>query len=368
LIETAALISGAVFLILHIIFLIGYLRSSKLEQISGRILPSVSIIVAARNEEKVIRSCIESLKKIKYTGSELEIILVNDQSTDLTRELMLKETSSDTRFKVIDTGTSSESGLKGKPRAIDIAIRQAKGELILMTDADCTVHENWAEETVKYYTQKTGMVCGFTKIAYEHSLFAKVQAIDWIYLQAIATCSSGINLHTSCIGNNLSVRKDTYLLLGGYNKIKFSVTEDLALMRRIHKGKLFDVKYPVNPFCLVTTQECKNLKELYNQKKRWFRGGIGINFLGYILGTELYIVNLIFLTGFLYLSPAIYLISVLLKIIAELLIIIPVCIKFRYSRLMEYYILFEIYFALYGLLLPFTFLTGKNINWKGRKH
>ncbi len=368
-IETLAIISGAVFVILHIIFYIGYLRSSGLKQFTEITPPpTVSVIVAARNEEKVIRACIDSLKKLKYTSGKLEIILVNDQSTDGTREIMITETSGISRFKIIDTGDYSVPLLKGKPRALDIAIKQSGGDYILMTDADCTVNENWAEETVKYFTQKTGMVCGFTKIPSGHSLFAKLQSIDWIYLQTLAICSCGIKLPLSCIGNNLSVRKDAYFSVGGYEKIKFSVTEDLALMRDINKGKNFDVIYTVNAKCLVTTAECGSIKELYHQKKRWFRGGTGINYLGFILGTELYILNFIFLTGLFYLSPVVYLSVVLMKMVSELLIIIPVYNGFGFKGLLKYYILFEFYFAVYGLLLPLSFLTGKSINWKDRRH
>lgn len=367
-IETAALISGAVFLILHIIFFLGYLRSSRITQLPVTELPSVSVIVAARNEEKDICACIESLKNLKYPAGKLEIILVNDQSTDKTGEIMERETKGFLCFKILDTASFLNSKLTGKPRAIDIAIKQATGELLLMTDADCTVHENWAEETVRYFSQNKGMVCGFTKVDYTHSLFSKLQSIDWIYLQALATCSSGINLPLSCIGNNLSIRKETYFSVGGYENIKFSVTEDLALMRSIDKGNLYEVIYPLNAECLVTTKECRNINELYHQKKRWFRGGIGINLLGYLLGIELYIMNFIFLTGLFYFNPLIYSIMVFLKVISELIVILPVYNKFRYRGLIQYYLLFEFYFAIYGLLLPLTFIAGKKIRWKERRH
>jgi cellulose synthase/poly-beta-1,6-N-acetylglucosamine synthase-like glycosyltransferase len=267
----------------------------------------------------------------------------------------------------MDSDDVTDKNLKGKANAIDSAIKIATGDVILMTDADCIVSPGWVSETVGYYKEDIQMVCGFTKINYKHSFFAKLQALDWIYLQSLASCSSGIGKILSCIGNNLSFTKNVYREIGGYEKISFSVTEDLAIMRRIDSDEKYKVIYPVNPDCAVTTDECKTIKELYNQKKRWFKGGLGINFLGWILGFELYAVNLILLFGFIFFDFYFYAILVLIKIISELFIILPVYFKLKYKNLLIYFPIFQVYFSIYGLLLPFTILINPKINWKERK-
>jgi cellulose synthase/poly-beta-1,6-N-acetylglucosamine synthase-like glycosyltransferase len=356
----------ALYFILHIIYLFGYIKSSSLKQ-NDSPLPRVSIIVAARNEENIISGCIDSLKRLNYNSEFLEVILVNDNSTDRTKEIMLSESEGLNNFKVIESEKSSKGNLIGKPNAIDTAIRICSGEIIFMTDADCIIPENWILEMVKYYDSNTQMVCGFTKIRYEHSFFAKIQSLDWIYLQTLAMCSAGIGKILSCIGNNLSFTKSVYNNIGGYSKINFSVTEDLALMRTIDSMKSDNIKYPVNTGCVIITDECKNLRELYNQKKRWFKGGFDINFLGWIMGFELYIINIILVFGYLFLDIRFYLLFVFIKIFSELLIVLPVYKKLKYKNLIIYFPFYQIYFAIYGLLLPFTFIFGKSINWKGRK-
>lgn len=366
--ELAVLIIISLYFVLHLLFSYGLKLSYGIQKNSLESFPFISVLVAARNEEGNIERCIESLKNIKYPDNNFEIFLINDNSTDSTKNIMVECTLNRSEFTILDTIDDTASNLTGKVKALSYGISKSKGELIMMTDADCTVNENWLLETSKYYNEKIGLICGFTAIDHSFGVFSKLQALDWIYLQSLASASSGINAQLSCIGNNLSVSAKAYNSIGGYKELEFSVTEDLALLRRIIAEKRFSVIYPVDSGCLVKSLPCKDLKELYQQKKRWFRGGAGINWLGYVLGLLLYSSNAILMFGLLFLSPVNYLLFVLAKMISELLIIIPVYNKFNYRHLIKYFPLFQIYFGLYGLLLPFTFLLGYKINWKDRKH
>lgn len=366
--DIAVFIISALYFLLHLIFYYGLKRSAEIRQNLSDRLPFISIIVAARNEENNIGNCINSLKNITYPKELYEVILVNDKSTDSTKEIILQNTQNHQEFFLLDTIDAPESKLTGKVKALSFGISKSKGELIMMTDADCIVNKSWLIESAKYYKSTTGLLCGFTMIDYSQGLFSKLQSLDWIYLQSLASASSGINAELSCIGNNLSVSANAFNSIGGYEGLKFSVTEDLALLRKIKSEKKFRVLYPVNPGCLVKTLPCANLKELYRQKKRWFRGGAGINSLGYFLGLLLYSSSLILIFGIFFLSAYTYLFCILLKMFSELLIMLPVYRKLDFKNLIWYFPLFQIYFAIYGILLPFTFLFGYKIIWKGREH
>lgn len=356
----------SVYFIIHLLFLSGYFKSSKLKRTNYSEFPFVSVIVAARNEEANIGRCINSLRTISYPSSRIEIILVNDRSSDNTLSIMKSHSYGDTRFRILETDGSITNNLKGKPKAIDIGIKNSSGDIIIMTDADCAVRESWVQDTVSYYDENTAMVAGFTKIRDDGSLFSKLQAMDWIYLQSIASGSSGIKRYLSCIGNNLSFRKSVYFELGGFENIKFSITEDLATMKAISKMKKYDIKYPVYKNGYIKTDGCKNFPELYKQKKRWFKGGTDLSFLGYLLGFSMYITNLVFISGFLYLSLQIYLALIAIKIFSDIILTLPFYRKLNIKKVYSVFPLFEIYFMLYGLLLPFTFLFGLKVNWKGR--
>ncbi|TRZ64191.1 glycosyltransferase [bacterium] len=361
-------IGGTVlYLILQSALFIGYFFSASLKKVIPEVLPKVTVIIAARNEEGCIANCINSLKNINYPENALEVILVNDNSSDRTKEIMQKEILNLPNFKVIDSDANEYGNLKGKANAINTAIKQSKGDLIFLSDADCTMPSDWVMETIKYYGGKTKMVCGFTRIRNGDSVFASVQALDWIYLQSMASYSSGLQSILSCIGNNLTFTKTAYFEAGGYENVRFSITEDLALMRKISSSGTHLIKYPINNKCLVITEECKTIKELYRQKKRWFKGGLRINFFGWLSGISLYTVNFLLLFGWLFTGFGLWSVLVFAKIISDLLLIVPVYLKFNYKSIIYVFPLFELYFAIYGLLLPLTFLFGKEVPWKGRK-
>src|SRR3982074_3270955 len=100
------------------------------ETVTGQ--PAVSVIVPARNEEACLGACLESL--VVQTGVSLEIIVVDDHSTDRTREIA----RSFTGVRVVEAGPLPE-GWTGKNNAVAAGAREARGQWLLFTDAD-TVH------------------------------------------------------------------------------------------------------------------------------------------------------------------------------------------------------------------------------------
>lgn len=328
---------------------------------------SVTVIVAGRNESNNITDCINSLKQSEVLNNQVEFILVNDNSTDNTLELMQKAADNVQGFKVMNSKPSFTSNLKGKANAIDNAIEISSGEIIVSTDADCIVPKEWINKTAGYFNEETGMVCGFTFIDHKNSLFNLMQCIDWFYLLTLASSSCGLKKIMSCIGNNLSFTKKAYEYTGGYSSIKFSVTEDLALMRKINAAGIFNIHFPLDRKCLIKTKPCESVKELISQKRRWLKGGIGINFLGYLTGLSLYSVNILLLFGLFFIELPLYLLLISVKIISELILLRITFRIFNVKYLYKYYPLFTIYFALYGLLLPITFIFKSGIKWKERK-
>ncbi len=142
-----------------VIFVIGVSR--KFPKIKEEDFPSATVIVAARNEADNIQRCINSLDKLIYPEGKLEIILVDDKSTDDTGKIIDEFISGKNKFKKIVT--QKEIGkLIGKMNALANAIDIAKGEIILTTDADCEVHPKWAYTIASYYQKDVAIVNGFT--------------------------------------------------------------------------------------------------------------------------------------------------------------------------------------------------------------
>ena len=365
--ETALLVIIGLYFLEHLVFFLGMIRNYRTPkaELTADNLPAVSVIVSARNEEKNIGQCIESLVRIDYPREKLEIILVNDRSTDKTGEIMLGYGSKHPFILYFEPEPSSGK-LKGKTNALSQAIIKSNGEIILTTDADCAVKPAWVREMVRNYDAGTGVAATYTIIEPEN-IYSAIQSFDWIYLLTIASGSDGINLPLSCVGNNMSFRRKAYDEVGGYENIKFSVTEDFMLLKTIRDKTKWKTKFPVNSKILNYTLPCESFKELYRQKKRWGRGGLDIRFIGYIVGLLGWSSGAAMLLGWLFVSPFTYLMIVLMKILIDLLFVLPVVIRFKVYKVLLYLPFFEIYFALYAFLMPFILLFDRDVVWKEQK-
>ena len=119
--------------------------SSKILKIKTK--PTVSILIAARNEEMLLPKCLESLTKIDYPLEKLKIYIINDSSKDATEEIAKEYTNRYKHFQLINI-SNKLPGLDGKMNALCQGIDHTDGEIILITDADCIVPPNWVSDMV----------------------------------------------------------------------------------------------------------------------------------------------------------------------------------------------------------------------------
>jgi len=328
-------------------------------------LPEATVIVAARNEEKNIPACLEALHNLEYPEGKLEIIIVDDKSTDKTGEIITSFISDKPKFKKIVT--KKEIGhLKGKTNAIANAIEMAKGEIILTTDADCIVGKTWAKTLTSYYTNDAAIVNGFT-VQNAHSQFSGMQHLDFVFLLAVASGTINYDKPLSCIGNNMSFRKKAYLEVGGYENLPFSVTEDFNLLFAIHKLKKYKIIYPLDVEGLVTTLPCADFKTLYRQKKRWGVGGMKAPLRGFLIMSLGWIAHLAILLLPFFFTPA-GLSLFFFKLTIDFLFLYFVLNQLKLTSTLKYFFTFEIYYILYVVLLPFAVLPNRKVKWKGREY
>jgi len=327
--------------------------------------PTVSIIIAARNEEQNIRRCLESMVHLTYPSHLLEVVVVDDRSTDGT-QAVVREFSA--RYPCMKSliAEAEAGGLRGKTNAITQGIEVSSGEILLFTDADCTVQSHWVEETVKYYTNKDiGIVAGFTSLQ-AGRWFESIQALDWFVLFSVAAAGLRLGFPITAIGNNLSVRRKVYDLVGGYRMLPFSVTEDYALFDAITKTRKYAARFPLDRSTLVESKACGNLRELYKQKKRWFTGGANIDARRMIPFCAVYALNVLLPASLLTSGLSGLLVPITLKTLADLILAIPTLTTFRRWNLLLYFPLFEVYYIVYLVVMPVVALFGKKVVWKER--
>jgi len=360
--EVIFLILTAGYFIISAVLILGAKKSFP--QLKDDELPSVSIVVAARNEEKNILSCLRSLDELTYPKNKIEVIIIDDASTDNTLKITSNFIHGKIKFRVIHLVEAESDKLKGKVRAMAAGIKLAKGDIILTTDADCIVNPLWAKTIASYYKNDVGVVNGFTSQNVS-GLFSGMQAIDFIYLLFISSGTINLGKPVSCIGNNMSFRKKAYDETGGFENLPFSVTEDFLLLNSIQKLKKYKIVYPVNRNSLIFSNPVSSVSELLNQKKRWAVGGIETPPLGVGLMLWSFLTNLsILLSPFFFSTTWLYLL--IFKIATDLFVLIPIHQKLGLQKNLKYFLMFEIYYILYVVILPFLVLFNRKVKWKDR--
>lgn len=361
--EIIFLIFIGIYFLQSVIYMIG--ASKKFKKINEPDFPTVTIIVAARNEEENIIRCLTSLDRLIYPEKKIEIILVDDKSTDSTGKLIDEFIAGKEKFKKIVT-EKQIGHLKGKTNALANAIEIANGEVILTTDADCQTSQDWVYSTASYFDKDVGMVNGFTTQEAKNS-FGGMQALDFIYLLTIASGTINLGLPISCIGNNMAYRKQAYLDVGGYQALPFSVTEDSLLLLAMNRLKKYKIIYPLDKNSLVNSEPCKSFKDLYRQKKRWAVGGIDVPLYGYSVMASAFVVNLAILLTPLFFSP-VWLYLAVFKLAIDFFVLYPVHKVLGLTKNLKYFFIFELYYTFYVLALPFILLINRKVVWKERKY
>lgn len=361
--EIIFLIIVAIYFIALFVFILGVQK--KYETLSEDELPPISILVAARNEEDNILDCLESLDKLIYPSDKIEIILINDHSTDKTKDKIEKFIAGKSKFKCI-VPQKVIGDFKGKANAIANGLEIASGKIILTTDADCMVSETWAKTIASYFTEGVAFVGGYTSQT-DATPFQAMQSIDFIFLLTVAAGTINLGKPLSCIGNNMAYRKSVYDEIGGYANIPFSVTEDFQLLMAIHNLKKYKIIYPFDAKGHVVSKSCPNFKTLFRQKRRWGKGGLNSDLIGFLVAASGFCVNLfMILTPFFFSSLSLYLCA--FKLITDFMFVKPVFNKLSLKLKLTDFLVFEVYYIIYVLILPIIVLFGGQIKWKGRSY
>lgn len=320
--------------------------------------PFVSILIAARNEENNLAHCVEALVNQKYPSGKYEILIGNDSSEDQTLTIANKLSRIYKNISVVDI-KETVGVAKGKANVLAQLARQAKGEFFLITDADITVNEQWVKAMVCQVTNGTGIVNGFTLV--ENHL---MQHYEWAQALGMVKVLHDLGQPVSAIGNNMLVTREAYFSTGGYERIPFSVTEDFALYKEIHKNG-FKIKQVVSKEVLAFSKPAGGVKPLLDQRKRWMTGAVQLPW---------YVVLILLLEGLYY--PAVIAALIFMPVqglylfIFKLLfqsIFIKLVLKKVDLRLRGGLLIYELYSAVTVTASMVNFLFPEKIIWKGRK-
>ncbi|MDB5047850.1 MAG: glycosyl transferase family 2 [Fibrobacteres bacterium] len=235
-----------------------------------KLLPTVTVLIAARNEESRIRKCLDCLRIQDYDMSKLQIIVVDDRSDDATPDILREYAAVwPGRFDPV-TLTETATGFSPKKYALSRGLQKATGEIIVTTDADCIMSPAWISTLVSEYGEDTGLVLGLTTYypIEKEMPGTGIQALDFLSHGVVAAALIGLRFPVHGNANNISYRRKVYDQSAGFATDIVSGDDDF-LIQAIHKLGKWRIRYSIKPESQVQTEPPLNLEQFWEQRKRW---------------------------------------------------------------------------------------------------
>ena len=335
----------------------------------------ISIIVAVRNEASAIGSLLESLLKQDYPPEHFEMIIVDDHSTDETKRRFEEITSKlkgipDLKFITLEP----DDGF-GKKAALSQGIKLSGGDLIVITDADCTAGSSWISTIAAFYDRlKPQMILGAVQMTDGGNFFGKLQSLEFMSLisSAAGSCSAGFPLLAN--GANIAFTRQAFESCGGFSgHMEFPSGDDMFLMTSIKKKfGAGAIRFLKSADAIVKTTAIKGIKPFLQQRMRWVSKSKGYTDPVLIATSILvYLANAILLISGIsaFIFPGLYKIF-LLVYLAKMIIDFPLMLSFaRFQKsgaLLWLFPFMELLNAVYTVFIGIIGNIGK-YEWKGRR-
>jgi cellulose synthase/poly-beta-1,6-N-acetylglucosamine synthase-like glycosyltransferase len=263
-----------VVLVIYVVFIlqliIGFEKVKSFVRTDEKPKTAFTIIVPFRNEEKNLSKLLQSISKLNYPYKLIEVILVDDFSTDSSERICIRWRL---EHEYLDTTLLENLRLSNSPKkdAIGRAMPIAKHDWIITTDADCIVNPNWLL-TIDNYIQNNDaeMIVGAVIYKTKNNWFHHFQQLDLLSLQGTTIGSFGINKPFMCNGANFAYTKKLFQELDGFNgNNKIASGDDVFLLQKAVAKVPEKVHYLKNTETIVKTKPENDLFQLFMQRVRW---------------------------------------------------------------------------------------------------
>jgi len=262
-----AVLVYTVFLLLNIFSLF---PRKKIEHLPIDFSPStlVTVIIAARNEEKNIGACLKDILEQDFPKEYIEMIVVNDHSEDRTAEIAATYLEENfTHYQLLHL----EEGQKGKKPALLKAIAQSKGDIIITRDADTLSHsKNWLREIAGRFTKgNCDLLVSPVLLSGNNSFSTAFQKYENLALLLLGRGMAKNNLPIVCSGANLAYKKEVFLELDPYrDNLHIASGDDMFLLKKAFRGSC-NIQSSTHPNSVVYTPAEAGPKNALFQRLRW---------------------------------------------------------------------------------------------------
>lgn len=333
--------------------------------------PSVSVLIAARNETASIQKNIDSILQQDYQG-RWDIWVADDRSTDQTPEILARYAAQYPDMFHIITIKDLPEGQSAKKNAISLMVAACESEILLLTDADCTVPPTWITGMVQEFEPGIELVVGNSYLELPskcRSPLLMMQAIEVLSYRIVGTAGLAMNTPITSTGNNLAYRRSFFMDVKGFEGVSHILSgDDDLLLQKIAAHYPWKARYGVNPKTFVKTTGKETVKELWEQRKRWASKTI------YYSPRIVFLLSMIFafflalcIGGILSFFSGEILIATLIaftvKVIGDIFLIVRGLHIFNQQQLLKWFLPVEFFHAPF-IVLSVLFGTAGKFQWK----
>ena len=337
--------------------------------------PSASVIVAARNEAANIGNLLEHLVRQDY--DDLEIIVVNDRSTDRTASIVERFQSEYPRVRLLNV-VSVLPGMPYKKNALTQGIESSRGDILCFTDADCLPPPRWVSSLVAAFGDDVGLVAGYSpysaspvnrvpasplvRLLHEFIEYEEMKGAFW------SAGSIGLNKAWLCTGRSLAYRRRVYDEVGKFDKIKQSISgDDDLFLQLVRRETAWRIRYVTSRESFVPTFPSPHLRDFVQQRTRHFSAGRffppAMKAFFFLFHMANFLISGAFLVSIFQGFPASLVIPYLCKCVVDSIVFLRMSFQFDQRRFVLTFVLMEMLYVLYNTLIgPLGFLG--RFDWK----
>ena len=244
----------------------------KFSSRSGEGLPTVSIIVPVKDEEKVVRRLLDAFLNLDYPPEKKEIVIVEDGSIDKTAKICAEAAAQyPDQIRLVHQSVSN-----GKPSALNVALKHLRGEIVAVFDADSVVEPDVLVKAAEYFKDSSiSAVQGrpYSINADENMLSKFISYEEAVRYETYIRGKDVLSLFVPLTGSCYFVRRSVLQKVGGWDGE--SLSEDMELSARLVEGG-YRIKYGSDVRCWQ--ENPATISQLFRQRLRWFRGCIEVSF------------------------------------------------------------------------------------------
>ncbi|MBL6448327.1 glycosyltransferase [Fulvivirga sp. 29W222] len=256
----------SVYCLLLVVLNVGWVHNKSIPTYVDKLNHHYSVIVPFRNEQTNLRRLLNSLQSQNFPGDSYEVILVNDHSDDLSVEIINEFVPKVQSWSLLHLEAEF-----GKKQALLRGIQSSKGSVIVTTDADCSMGEDWLMSIASYYESTDAhMVTGPVTFERGTTFFERLQTIEFASLIGTGAASLALGIPNMCNGANLSFLKASFFKVGGYKgNEQIPSGDDEFLMHKfweVFRGKVY---FNRSKDAVVRTLAHAHWSNFFQQRKRW---------------------------------------------------------------------------------------------------